>query len=78
MSAAGSSATTSRRAERVEDDQLADDDEGDRVEQHVPVALGDAALGVQEPQPEGQVVGRCHQNGVRCDLEEALPVNGVL
>jgi hypothetical protein len=42
------------------------------------VAIRDPSRGIQEPQPEGQVVGRGDEDCVGGDLEEAMTPDGML
>ena len=62
----------------VEDEQLPDDHEPDRVGEHVVVALGNPARGIEEPQPEGQVVGSRDEYCVGRDLDQSVTPDGVL
>jgi membrane protein DedA with SNARE-associated domain len=61
----------------VEHDQVAEYDEANRLDQHLLVAVRDAAGGVEEAQPEGQIERDSDQHGVGGYLDQAVPVNGI-
>jgi hypothetical protein len=45
------------------------------VSEHVVVAVGDATRGIEEPQPEGQVVGSRDEDCVCGELDQSMPVD---
>ena len=62
----------------VEDDQLPGHHEADRGGEHVVVALRDPARGIEEAQPEGQVVSQRDEDCVGGDLDHSVTPDGVL
>ena len=60
-----------------EDDELADDDEADRLHEEDFVAMGKAVL-VEEAQPEGKVEGQRYERRVRENLENPVAVDRVI